>query len=51
MLLSPFPAVVHRTKRGPGKLLNESLAEHRKALKKQATNLLAAKKFKKVERG
>ena len=28
-----------------GKLLNESLAEHRKELKKQAMNLLAPGKF------
>jgi len=31
------------------KLLNESLAGHRKELKKQAMKLLAAEKFKKVE--
>jgi hypothetical protein len=33
------------------KLLNESLAEHRKELKKQATNLLAPGKFKRGEKG
>lgn len=33
------------------KLLNESLAEHRKELKQQALNLLAAGKFKQGERG
>ncbi len=50
------PAQISRTDADPGtvereKLLNESLAEHRKELKQQATNLLAAKKFKKVEKG
>ena len=33
------------------KLLNESLVEHRKELKKQATNLLAPGKFKRGEKG
>ena len=33
------------------KLLNESLAEHRKELKKQAMKLVAAEKFKKREQG
>src|ERR1017187_2761698 len=33
------------------KLLNESLAEHRKELKKQAMNLLAPGKFKRGEKG
>ena len=33
------------------KLLNESLAEHRKELKKQATNLLDPGKFKRGEKG
>jgi len=32
------------------KLLNESLAEHRKELKKQANNLIAAKKFNPSEK-
>jgi hypothetical protein len=50
------PAQISRTDADPEtvereKLLNESLAEHRKELKQQATNLLAAKKFKKVEKG
>ena len=33
------------------KLLNESLAEHRKELRKQAMNLLAPVKFKRGEKG
>jgi hypothetical protein len=50
------PAQISRTDADPEtvereKLLNESLAEHRNELKQQATNLLAAKKFKKVEKG
>ena len=49
------PAQISKTDADPEamereKLLNESLAEHRKELKKQATNLLAAKKFKKVHK-
>ena len=61
-LLSQFPitasasAKISRTDADPKtvereKLLNESLAEHRKELKKQATNLLAPGKFKRDEKG
>jgi hypothetical protein len=50
------PAQISKTDADPEtvereKLLNESLVEHRKELKQQATNLLAAKKFKQVEKG
>ena len=61
-LLSQFPitanapAKMSRTDSDPQtvdreKLLNESLAEHRKELKKQAANLLAPGKFKRGEKG
>ena len=61
-LLQQFPitadthAQISRTDADPKsnereKLLNESQAEHRKELKKQATNLLAAGKFKRGEEG
>jgi hypothetical protein len=50
------PARISRTDADPKtvereKLLNESLAEHRKELKKQAANLLGAGKFKRGESG
>jgi len=55
-ITATVPAQISKTdtdpeKREREKLLNESLAKHRKELKKQATNLLDAKKFKKVEKG
>jgi hypothetical protein len=61
-LLSQFPitgnthAKISETDTDPEslereKLLNESLAEQRKDLKKQATNLLGAGKFKRGEKG
>jgi hypothetical protein len=42
----PDPEAVEREK-----LLNESLAEHRKELKKRAANLIAADKFEKSQKG
>lgn len=50
------PAQISKTDANPEtvereKLLNESLAEHRKELKERATNLLAAKRLKEVEKG
>jgi hypothetical protein len=61
-LLSQFPitanvhAQISKTDTDPEsvereKLLNESLAEHRKELKKEAANLLAPGKFKRGEKG
>ena len=60
-LLSQFPitasiqAKISKTSRsrnhGDGKVLNESLAEHRKELKKQATNLIGAGKLKRGGNG
>jgi len=55
-ITATIPARISKTDADPEavereKLLNESLGEHRKELKQQATKLLAAKKFKKVAKG
>ena len=55
-ITAQIPAQISRTDADPKsiereKLLNESLAEHRKELKKQATNLLAPGKFKPGRKG
>jgi hypothetical protein len=55
-ITASVPARVSRTDADPKtvereKLLNESLAEHRRELKKQAANLIAPGKFKRGEKG
>ena len=51
-----FPAKISRTDADPKsaereRVLNESLAEHRRELKKQAMNLVSANTFKQNEKG
>ena len=55
-LTSDFPAKISKSDTDPKsaereKLLNESLAEHRKELKKRAVNLVTSEKLRPIENG